>query len=172
MIPSGFTHFAFSGLPKCFGDNHVICDYVRRLLNYGAYIPWIQNSLVQAQYWHDPLDEETYRERSVFLADINNARSSFKNSTYKENLTKLKKLVLIKFEGDTVVDPRETEWFEFYEPGQGITIQRYNETNLYQEDWIGLRTLDETGRLDLLSVPGNSTLNYYAIIWLFTGLHP
>ena len=156
MIPCGST-LLFSGLPKCFGDNHVICDYVRRLLNYGAYIPWIQNSLVQAQYWHDPLDEETYRERSVFLADINNARSSFKNSTYKENLTKLKKLVLIKFEGDTVVDPRETEWFEFYEPGQGITIQRYNETNLYQEDWIGLRTLDETGRLDLLSVPGNST---------------
>ena len=31
----------------------------------------VQNHLVQAQYWHDPLDEETYRAKSVFLADIN-----------------------------------------------------------------------------------------------------
>ena len=28
-------------------------------------------SLVQAEYWHDPLNEEEYREKSVFLADIN-----------------------------------------------------------------------------------------------------
>lgn len=28
-------------------------------------------SLVQAEYWHDPLNEEEYKEKSVFLADIN-----------------------------------------------------------------------------------------------------
>lgn len=28
-------------------------------------------SLVQAEYWHDPLNEEEYREKSVFLAEIN-----------------------------------------------------------------------------------------------------
>ena len=43
------------GLPNCPGENHVICDYVRRMLNYGAYENWIQSRLVQAQYWHDPL---------------------------------------------------------------------------------------------------------------------
>ena len=63
------------GLPKCLGENHLICDYVRRLLNYGAYTSWIQHMLVQAQYWHDPLDEDTYREKSVFLADINNEKN-------------------------------------------------------------------------------------------------
>ncbi len=45
----------------------MVCDYVRRLLNYGAYTGWIQSRLVQAQYWHDPLDEQEYRERSLFL---------------------------------------------------------------------------------------------------------
>ena len=29
------------------------------------------NSLVQAEYWHDPLNVDEYRKKSVFLADIN-----------------------------------------------------------------------------------------------------
>ena len=77
-------------MPQCLGEDHTICDYVRRLLNYGAYKHWIQSFLVQAQYWHDPLDEETYRQKSVFLADINNEKEQ-KNMTYKENLMKLDK---------------------------------------------------------------------------------
>lgn len=31
-------------------------------------------SIVQAEYWHDPLNEQEYREKSVFLADINQER--------------------------------------------------------------------------------------------------
>lgn len=32
------------------------------------------------------------------------------------------------------------------------------QTKLYREDWIGLRTLDETGRLKFISVPGEHLL--------------
>lgn len=32
----------------------------------------MQESLVQASYWHDPLKEDEYRKKSIFLADINN----------------------------------------------------------------------------------------------------
>ena len=35
------------GLPKCLGERHTLCDYMRRLLNYGAYIGWVQRALVQ-----------------------------------------------------------------------------------------------------------------------------
>ena len=35
------------GLPKCLGERHRLCDYVRRLLNYGAYMAWVQRALVQ-----------------------------------------------------------------------------------------------------------------------------
>jgi len=31
----------------------------------------------------------------------------------------------------------------------------YNETNLYTEDWIGLRKLDSEGKVDFLSVEGD-----------------
>lgn len=33
-------------------------------------------SLVQAQYWHDPLNDDLYKKYSLFLADINQERVS------------------------------------------------------------------------------------------------
>jgi len=33
---------------------------------------YIQESLVQASYWHDPLKEDEYQKKNIFLADINN----------------------------------------------------------------------------------------------------
>ena len=78
LISFGGQHQGIYGLPKCAGT-HLICDYVRRLLNYGAYTSWIQDKLVQAQYWHDPLDEEEYRAKSLFIGDINNDKD-LKNS--------------------------------------------------------------------------------------------
>lgn len=140
------------GLPKCLGEDHVLCDYVRRLLNYGAYVGWIQRLLTQAQYWHDPLAEKEYEENSLFLADINNQGPS-KNSTYAPSLSLLESLVLVKFSDDTVVDPRGSEWFSWFnEAGEMETVNR---TKLYTEDWIGLKALDLDGKLHLVSVPGD-----------------
>ena len=59
------------GFPRCPGEHSILCDYMRKLLNYGAYTDFVQKHLVQAQYWHDPLDEAEYRAKSLFLADIN-----------------------------------------------------------------------------------------------------
>merc|ERR1712141_902715 len=90
LISFGGQHQGIYGLPNCPGENHIICDYIRRMLNYGAYEHWIQSRLVQAEYWHDPLDEKTYRAKSLFLAEINNDKDT-KNETYKENLLNLAK---------------------------------------------------------------------------------
>ena len=87
LITFGGQHQGIYGLPRC-ASTHIICDYVRRLLNYGAYTSWVQNKLVQAQYWHDPLNNEEYRAKSLFIAEFNNDRNE-KNSEYKENLLKV-----------------------------------------------------------------------------------
>ncbi|KJH50576.1 palmitoyl protein thioesterase [Dictyocaulus viviparus] len=51
-----------------------LCNVIRKLLDLGAYKDYVQKSIVQAQYWHDPLHEEEYKKGSIFLADINNER--------------------------------------------------------------------------------------------------
>uniref|UniRef100_A0A8D8UP94 Palmitoyl-protein thioesterase 1 n=1 Tax=Cacopsylla melanoneura TaxID=428564 RepID=A0A8D8UP94_9HEMI len=153
LISVGGPHQGVYGLPHCMYPSHEMCDYVRRVLNVGAYWSWIQDSFVQAEYWHDPMNEAEYSAGSVFLADINNEKNN--NTTYRDNLLRLRKLVLIKFEDDSMVLPKDSEWFGFYAPGQGKVVLPLQQTKLYLEDRIGLKTLYEGKRLDLLSSPGD-----------------
>jgi len=46
-------------------------------------------SLVQAQYWHDPLNDDLYKKHSLFLADINQERVSRLLTPERYNWTRL-----------------------------------------------------------------------------------
>ena len=72
-------------------------DICRDIINSKIYLPRWQNSLVPAQYWHNPLDQATYASKSQFLADIN-LEPPNSNPTYSANLQRLEKLVLVKYE--------------------------------------------------------------------------
>lgn len=152
LISIGGQHQGVFGIPKC-SDTSKLCNYMRRMLHHGAYLWYIQNSLVQASYWHDPLEENAYRQKNIFLADINN--ENIINTKYKENLQKLQALILVKFENDTMVDPVETEWFGFYKSGQAEEVQELQQSKLYNEDWLGLRAMEMNGKIQYLSLPGD-----------------
>lgn len=98
-------------------------------LYFVKYFRWIQNSLVQAEYWHDPIKESDYIKGSHFLADINNER--FINKSYRENLLKLKNFIMVMFTNDTMVIPKESEWFAFYSPGQDKEIMPLEQSVSY-----------------------------------------
>lgn len=55
---------------------------------------------------------------------------------------------------DPVLIPRETSWFGYYPDGAWEPLLPAQETRLYLEDWIGLRTLDEDGRVKFIKVAG------------------
>ncbi|XP_034215774.1 palmitoyl-protein thioesterase 1-like isoform X4 [Prunus dulcis] len=95
-----------------------------------------------------------YLEKCKFLPKLNNERPDGKNSTLKERFSSLENLVLIMFEHDTVLIPKETSWFGYYQDDTFKSILSPRQTNLYKEDWIGLRALDEAGRVKYISVPG------------------
>lgn len=154
LITIGGQHQGVYGLPHCPGVDYSLCEYIRELLDYGAYLSYIQTTLVQAQYWQDPLDQAAYISENIFLPDINNALP-VKNNTYKANLASLNAFVMVKFTQDSMVQPRESEWFEFYAPGQDTEIVPLRNSTLYQEDWLGLAKLDTAGRLHFLEVDGD-----------------
>jgi len=154
LITFGGQHQGVFGFPNCPGEIVFFCDIVRDLLNYGAYVDFVQDFLVQAQYWHDPLHRDTYVEKSKFLAEINNEKPD-KNASYSENLAALENFVMVKHSQDTMVEPRESEHFEFYTPGQSDVILPLRESPIYVEDWIGLKALDEAGKLHFLDVEGD-----------------
>ena len=112
----------------------------------------MQSKLVPAQYYRDPEDLDSYLESSNFLADINNERE-VKNKTYAVNLNKLERFVMYIFGEDVTVVPKQSGWFsEFNATSEKETKLR--ERKMYKEDWLGLRLLDEQGRLEFREVEG------------------
>jgi palmitoyl-protein thioesterase len=163
LITMGAQHQGVFGFPRCPGANSTLCDLTRKLLNLGAYFPLVQSHLVQAEYWKDPFNIPSYLKKNVFLPDINNELES-KNATYKSNLMTLNKFVMVKFEEDSMVQPRESEWFGFYSEGQDKQIVALKDSSLYTEDWLGLKQMDADGKLVFLSCPGDHlqfTLEYF-----------
>eukprot|EP01137_Pigoraptor_chileana_P009704 Opistho-2@58351 len=154
LITFGAQHQGVYGMPRCIGANWTLCEVMRSMLNVGAYESYVQHHLVQAQYWHDPKNEKEYLEKSAFLADINNARAD-KNATYKQNLLTLKNFVMVKFTKDTMVQPRESEWFGFYEPGQDKLTLAMQNTSTYINDDLGLQELNAGNRLHFLEADGD-----------------
>lgn len=151
LISVGGQHQGVYGFPRCIGTNVTLCNEMRRLLNIGAYNRLVQDILVQAQYWHDPLNEDEYKKKCVFLPDLNQENTF--NSDYKLRLLTLKNLILVKFLEDEMVQPRESEWFGFYKPGQAVETYTLFESDLYKNDLLGLKTLNDTGRLHFLGAP-------------------
>lgn len=68
--PSPFP-IGVAGLPSC-NMTRDICDKVDELVQLGAYTPFVQEHLAQANYLRDPMNLEKYRDRNIFLPDVNN----------------------------------------------------------------------------------------------------
>ncbi|WIA16135.1 hypothetical protein OEZ85_012853 [Tetradesmus obliquus] len=119
------------------------------------YVPGIQRNsrkhMVQAQYFKDPLQIDSYLRYNIFMPDINNERDD-KNAAYADNLASLQRLVLFRFDEDTTVVPRDSAWFSFWDGAE--TVIPLKDQPLYKEDWLGLRRLDEAGGLIFESAPG------------------
>lgn len=149
----GGQHQGIFGLPNCPSLTARSCDYFRKILNYAAYAGWLQKTLVQATYWHNPLDEDIYKEKSTFLSDINNEKAI--NQDYITRLQRLEKFVMVKFENDTIVQPKETSWFGYYKPGSDQELQTLEESDIYIKDRLGLKKMKEDGKLVFLELEGN-----------------
>lgn len=128
-----------------------INEIFSELLEKGFTEPLLQHLVTFAQYWKDPLHMNLFLNTSGFIADLNNERP-IKNASYKANNLKLNSMTLLLAELDHIVVPKETEWFGFFQDGSDSILQNLTETPTYQGDWIGLKSLDQQGKLSLLRV--------------------
>jgi len=158
LITFGSQHMGVSDIPTC-GPRDFVCQAARRIVKAGVYGSWVQENLVTAQYFRDPANLKAYYSHNKFLTSINNELLGSRNETYTRNLASLNKLVLIIFTEDKTVVPKESSWFGsevvvddlwLNEGQQRVLADTHilvlmHEQPLYQQDWIGLRQLDERG---------------------------
>ncbi|PKS07348.1 hypothetical protein jhhlp_005950 [Lomentospora prolificans] len=150
LVTYGSPHLGISKFRAC-GDTDFLCQGAMALLKLNTWSSFVQGKVVPAQYYRDPLDYDRYLEHSNFLADINNERP-LKNTTYKENLATLSNFVMVMFQDDLTLIPKESSWFQDV---NGTEVIPLRDTKLYKEDWLGLRELDNKGALKFRRVPGD-----------------
>ncbi|MCJ1393899.1 hypothetical protein MMC18_006775 [Xylographa bjoerkii] len=151
LITFGSQHNGISQFQSCAATDWV-CKGAQGLLRGNTWSEFVQNKLVPAQYFRDPEELEAYLESSNFLADVNNEKV-FKNETYKQNLMMLEKFVMYLFSEDTTVVPKESSWFSEVNATTGKET-KLKDRPIYQEDWLGLKTLDEQNKLEFKLAKG------------------
>ncbi len=73
----------------------------------------LSRNLVSAQYYRNPKDPKAfaaYLEKNDFIKDINNEGETT-NATYAKNLASLENFVMLMFDKDTTVEPKQSSWF-------------------------------------------------------------
>ncbi|XP_044502321.1 palmitoyl-protein thioesterase 1-like [Mangifera indica] len=146
-------HAGTASIPFC--GSALICILLDSLIKSEIYSNYVQEHLAPSGYVKIPTDIPDYLKGCRFLPILNNELADKRNSTYKERFASLENLVLIMFEQDAVLIPKETSWFGYYPDGSFDTILSAQETPLYIDDWIGLKTLDEAGKVKFINVSGN-----------------
>lgn len=115
-----------------------------------GYFSFLQKLVAPATYWHDT-NEEVYRQKSTFLAVINNEFQY--NANYVMNLHNLRRMILVKYAGDLAIVPNESTWLGYYnKDGKEFPME---ETEVYRQDKLGLQALRDSGRLIRLLGPGD-----------------
>lgn len=101
------------------------------------YGPIAQSTLSFAGYWRDPTKLIKYHLFSSFLPAINEKRNKY--------LQALTNFAMVFSPNDEIIKPPSSGIFETF--AADLTVLPLENNPIYTEDWIGLKTLNETGRL-------------------------
>ncbi|KAM3322114.1 palmitoyl-protein thioesterase 1 [Capsicum chacoense] len=153
FISLGGPHAGTASVPLC--GSGIFCIIADNLIKSEIYSDFVQAHLAPSGYLKLPNNIPGYMKSCRFLPKLNNEIPHHRNSTYKQRFSSLENLVLIMFEHDTVLIPKETAWFGYYPDGEFEPVLPPQQTQLYTEDWIGLKTLDDAGKVKYVKVSGN-----------------
>jgi palmitoyl-protein thioesterase len=105
------------------------------------YSPIAQSTLSFAGYWRDPTEPIKYHIFSSFLPAVNGEKPLRRNK-YLQSLTNF---AMVFSPNDEIIKPPSSGIFDTYDSNLAVVALENNP--IYTEDWIGLKLLNETGRL-------------------------
>lgn len=148
IITLGSPHNGIADLPPCQPGN-LLCKKKNEFIRNRIYDDYIQENSIQAQYFRDVENFDTYLQKSVFLKYVNN--ELIKDLDYYNNMIVLNKFVMVMFDRDETLVPKESAWFFDLEQDTGEIIP-FEETESYIYDMIGLKYLHSKNKIDFLKI--------------------
>ena len=128
-----------------------------------------QKDLSIANFWNDPRPSDglfgkpaiDYLVGNTFLPVLNNnpsrhtqgpgkAKDDAEAARYKSNLMRLSRAVFTASPVDDMIIPYDSALFRFYNSDASATVP-LEASALWTEDWLGLRAMNETGKIEFVS---------------------
>ena len=95
-----------------------------------------------------------YLEDSVFLPYVNNEKGDADDMlARKTRFSALNGLMPVMFTEDSVVYPKESEWFQGL--NKLMKVEPLEKSDWYNSDAIGLKTLNEAGKVQFIKIDGD-----------------
>ncbi|XP_056864994.1 uncharacterized protein LOC130511666 isoform X1 [Raphanus sativus] len=158
-VSLGGPHAGIAAIPKC--SSGPFCAIAEALMKLEIYNDFVQDHIAPSGYVKIPGEMTKYLGHSKYLPKLNNERPDQRNSTFKDRFVSLHNLVLVMFQNDTTLIPKETSWFGYYSDDGFDSLLSTQQTKLYREDWIGLKALDAVGKVKFVSVSGDHLMISY-----------
>jgi len=141
--------------------------------------PLFNKYLSVADIWHDPYHESDYLSRNKYLPKMNNVIDHPDKTRFKQNFLKLQQAVFytgdvgVKDLYDDGISPWQTGAWGYWDANK--TMLNMTQTEIWKQDTIGLKKLDDAGRLHVQSVKNirhndwirnESIIKQYVLPWL------
>ena len=130
----------------------LFCDIINGVLSVLAYDEIIVAACAPASYFRYKKNFAGYSTHNDFMNKLNN-EYGFYDESYRARFLQLENVMLIKTKEDKVITPKESSWFEFWDE-TGERIVPLTESSFYINDNIGLRTLNEEGKVQFVEFEG------------------
>jgi palmitoyl-protein thioesterase len=148
----GGPNMGVADIPDC--QTGIFCEMVNFVVRNMVYFQIFQNIIGPAGYFRDPKHMTEYLADSAFLPYVNNEKGDADTmAAIKARFTSLNNVLLMKFNEDMVVYPRESEWF--WQLDNDFNVVQLEDTTFYTEDWIGLKQMNEAGKVIFSGVEGD-----------------
>ncbi|XP_054083595.1 lysosomal thioesterase PPT2 homolog [Zeugodacus cucurbitae] len=136
-----------------FGANflHLVFPDLAANTAYELFYSTIGQHISIANYWNDPSEQELYYKFSKFLPLMNNEIRTYNSSQYKNALLRLNKMILIGGPNDGVITPWESSHFGYF--NKTLNVIPLHKRLIYINDSIGLKSLDNNGKLIIVIKP-------------------
>ena len=141
LVSFGGPMMGTSKVPFCLGG--IICYIINSLVDFFIYGKSVQNGIGPSGYYRTASHIKDYIKSESFLVQLNNEGKNFDIES-KKRFIEMESIVLLGFEQDKMISPKETAEFWIYD--ENFNLVPMNQTDVYNKDLFGLKTFIEQNK--------------------------
>lgn len=160
LITLGTPHMGVAKIPSHTDNNTPLIRILNLVYQKIVYTSLIQKFVSPTNFFKIKENQSESQEANLFLVMLNNEAKY--NDTYRDRVLNLESFVSVYYSEERYLYPKETVMWGFMDEKPPFRHLNLTETKGYRQDSIGIKTLNESGRLVFIEAKGRHQNPEYA----------